>query len=110
MLVKEADEAIDQHLKLPEFDDTHFTENLCLRFLAARGIRIPPGQTLQYVIVERSHKEPARRYLPVPFLHLARDYDARTYQALLREALREVTVSIPGAGTIYGERENLRLW
>ena len=67
---------------------------VCLRILAQRGIRIPPGQKVRYVIVDRSHPDPLRRYRPEPFIDEGRDYDAVAYQALLLDAFKEVTVNL----------------
>ena len=83
---------------------------LCLKLLAAEGIHIPPGQSLQYLIAHQRHREPRQRYLPVPLLDRARDYDARAYQVLLRDAFEEVVVNIPGADRINGWHRNLSLW
>jgi len=84
--------------------------HLCLRRLAEAGIRVPGGQTVTYVIAGRRDPNPRRRYVPAPFLHEARDYDGAAYLALLRDAVRELTVHLPGAASITGEYRNLTLW
>ena len=74
---------------------------VCLRLLAAREIRIPPGQKVRYLIVNRSHPDPLRRYLPEPFLDEATGYDAVAYQTLLLDAFKEVTVNLERPRTVW---------
>jgi len=83
---------------------------VCLRHLEREGLRVPPGQKLRYVIADRAHPDPARRYIPEPFLHTVRDYDAAAYAAMLADALREVAEFLPGAERAWSPPENLSLF
>lgn len=69
---------------------------VCLRMLKERGMRVPAGQTVRYVITARKHKQPSRRYLPELLLAEARDYDAKSYEALLLDAFEEVVPESAG--------------
>ena len=83
---------------------------VCLRLLAARGIRIPPGQTVRYVIVNRRHPDPLCRYRPEPFLDEGSDYDAAAYQALLLDAFRELTVNLERPRAVWEGPRQTALW
>jgi DNA polymerase-2 len=89
---------------------SHSAVHVCLRRLTAAGIRVPAGQTVSYVIVDRHNPDPHRRYVPEPFLNEVRDYDGEAYSALLRDAVSEVAVNIPNAKTITGDYRNPWLW
>ncbi|MCH8076294.1 MAG: hypothetical protein IIC64_10775 [SAR324 cluster bacterium] len=82
---------------------------VCLRILAARGIRIPPGQKVRYLIVNRAHPDPLERYLPEPFLDEARGYDAVAYQAMLLDAFKEVTVNLERSRHVWDGPQQQRL-
>ncbi|MCH8885825.1 MAG: hypothetical protein IIC13_04475 [SAR324 cluster bacterium] len=82
---------------------------VCLRILAARGIRIPPGQKVRYLIVNRAHPDPLERYLPEPFLDEARGYDAVAYQAMLLDAFKEVTVNLERPRHVWDGPQQQRL-
>jgi DNA polymerase-2 len=71
-----------------------------LRILAARGISVSAGQTVRYVIVDQKNVDPLQRYLPEPFLDQVRDYDARAYELMLRDAYDEVAVHFKSARTV----------
>lgn len=79
--------------------------SVCLRLLGQRGIRIPPGQKIRYVIVNRREKDPLRRYLPEPFFDEMRDYDAEAYAGMLLDAFREVTFALKGVRSAWAPPE-----
>ncbi len=55
--------------------------------LAARGVRLMPGQTISYVITEMKARVPADRARALGFIDGAWGYDVEKYEALLSEAL-----------------------
>jgi DNA polymerase-2 len=55
--------------------------------LAARGVRLMPGQTISYVITEMKARVPADRARALGFIDGAWGYDVEKYESLLREAL-----------------------
>ena len=55
--------------------------------LRARGVRLRPGETVEYVICDARAKVPAERVRPVE-LDGPMTYDSQEYERLLREALR----------------------
>ena len=82
---------------------------VCLRRLAQHGISVSAGQTVHYVMADRRHPDPQRRYVPVPFLDELRTYDAAAYQALLLDAFREVCEHLQGCRSVWEppEQQNL---
>jgi len=73
--------------------------------LAARGVRLMPGQTISYVITEMKASIPSDRARLLGFIDGASGYDVEKYEALLTEALE---VFYP-AGVSMHRENNLRL-
>ncbi|MFQ5580752.1 MAG: DNA polymerase domain-containing protein, partial [Nitrospiria bacterium] len=61
--------------------------------LAARGVRLMPGQTISYVITEMKARVPTDRARALGFIDGASGYDVEKYEALLRKAL-EVLIPV----------------
>ncbi len=55
--------------------------------LAARGVRLMPGQTISYVITDMKARVPSDRARALGFIDGAWGYDVEKYEALLSEAL-----------------------
>ncbi|MBI2152330.1 MAG: hypothetical protein HYU24_01325 [Candidatus Rokubacteria bacterium] len=59
---------------------------LAARQLLARGLRLEPGQSVQYVVVDAKAKTPRARVLAVPLVDEGSPYDRAFYAALCRQA------------------------
>ncbi len=64
-------------------DDLHA---LAARQLLARGLRLEPGQSVQYLVVNARARAPAERVLAVPLVSDSSPYDRAFYAALCRQA------------------------
>ncbi len=59
---------------------------LAARQLLARGLRLEPGQSVQYLVVNARAKAPAARVLAVPLVSDSSPYDRSFYASLCRQA------------------------
>ncbi|MBI4590147.1 MAG: hypothetical protein HY725_15040 [Candidatus Rokubacteria bacterium] len=59
---------------------------LAARQLLARGLRLEPGQSVQYLVVNARAKNPQARVLAVPLVTDSSPYDRTFYAALCRQA------------------------
>ena len=83
------DLAISTHLTRRPEEYAHATRAaIAAQSLRARGVRLRPGQTVEYLICDARAKLPSERVRPVEMLEGGMTYDRQEYERLLREAFR----------------------
>ena len=85
--VTAADLAISKRLTQYPEQYAHGTHNaIAAQSLQARGVRLRPGETVEYVIADAGAKIPCERVRPLAMASDNLAYDAREYERFLREA------------------------
>jgi len=87
--VTAADLAISKRLTQYPEQYAHATQNaIAAQSLQARGVRLRPGETVEYVIADAGAKIPCERVRPLAMASDNLAYDVREYERLLREAFQ----------------------
>jgi DNA polymerase elongation subunit (family B) len=87
--VTAADLAISKRLTQYPEQYAHATHNaIAAQSLQARGVRLRPGETVEYVIADAGAKVPCERVRPLAMASDNLSYDAREYERFLREAFQ----------------------
>ena len=88
-----ADLVVSKRLtKYPE-EYAHATHSaIAAQSLRARGVRLRPGETVEYLICDAGAKLPSERVRPVAVLDGNALYDRGEYERLLREAFQSFTI------------------
>jgi DNA polymerase II len=90
------DLAITFHLSKDPKDYVHDTlSSIAAKKLEASGVKLHPGETLQYVICSARDKVKDWRALPVPLIDVL-EYDPSKYLELLARAEREILDGLEG--------------
>jgi DNA polymerase-2 len=64
--------------------------------LQARGVRLRPGEAIEYILTDVGSKIPSERARPLQMLEGGLRYDRAEYERLLREAFRAFLADSPG--------------
>jgi DNA polymerase elongation subunit (family B) len=91
--VEAADLAISSRLAQYPEQYAHATRAaIAAQSLHARGVRLRPGETIQYILADIRSAIPSERVRPLQMLEGGLSYDRAEYERLLREAFRAFLV------------------
>ncbi|MBI3933570.1 MAG: hypothetical protein HY316_02695 [Acidobacteria bacterium] len=91
--VEATDLAISSRLTQYPDEYAHATRAaIAAQSLLARGVRLRPGETIEYILTDIHSKIPSERARPLQMLESGLSYDREEYERLLREAFRSFVV------------------
>jgi len=95
--VEATDLAISSRLTQYPEEYAHATRAaIVAQSLVARGVRLRPGETIEYILTDIHSKIPSERARPLQMLDGGLSYDRGEYERLLREAFGAFATGQPG--------------
>ena len=95
--VEATDLAISSRLTQYPEEYAHATRAaIVAQSLVARGVRLRPGETIEYILTDIHSKIPSERARPLQMLDGGLSYDRGEYERMLREAFGAFATGQPG--------------